>query len=98
MRKWIRRILVIVLSAVFLFSGGTVLVVLHQYRESRESYDSAAAAYTRPGSLVVRDQGDVFLYNSVTKTAKPQETRSGGGSSTHTSSSGASHGGGGGKF
>ena len=48
MRKWIRRILVIVLSAVFLFSGGTVLVVLHQYRESRESYDSAAAAYTRP--------------------------------------------------
>lgn len=58
----------------------------------------AAAAYTRPGSLVVRDQSDVFLYNNVTRTAKPQETRSGGGSSTHTSSSGASHGGGGGKF
>ncbi|MBQ6066219.1 MAG: TPM domain-containing protein [Clostridia bacterium] len=59
----------------------------------------AAAEYTRPGSFYLRDQSDVFLYNQVTRTAKPQETRSGGGgSSTHTSSSGASHGGGGGKF
>ena len=59
---------------------------------------SAAAAYTRPGSFFLREQNDVFLYNNVTRTAKPQESRSGGGSSTHTSSSGASHGGGGGKF
>ena len=59
----------------------------------------AAAEYTRPGSFFLRDQSDVFLYNNVTRTAKPQESRSGGGgSSTHTSSSGASHGGGGGKF
>ena len=59
----------------------------------------AAAEYTRPGSFYLRDQSDVFLYNNVTRTAKPQESRSGGGgSSTHTSSSGASHGGGGGKF
>lgn len=59
----------------------------------------AAAEYTRPGSFVLREQNDVFLYNHVSRTAKPQETRSGGGgSSTHTSSSGASHGGGGGKF
>ncbi len=59
----------------------------------------AAADYTRPGSFFLRDQSDVFLYNNVTRTARPQETRSGGGgSSTHTSSSGASHGGGGGKF
>jgi uncharacterized protein len=59
---------------------------------------ASANAYTRPGSLQLLEQSDVFLYNNVTKTAKPQETRSGGGSSTHTSSSGASHGGGGGKF
>lgn len=58
----------------------------------------AAAEYTRPGSFYLRDQSDVFLYNQVSRTAKPQETRSGGGSSTHTSSSGTSHGGGGGKF
>ena len=58
-----------------------------------------AAEYTRPGSFYLRDQSDVFLYNQVSRTAKPQETRSGGGgSSTHTSSSGTSHGGGGGKF
>ena len=59
---------------------------------------SAAAAYARPGSFFLREQNDVFLYQNVTRTAKPQESRSGGGSSTHTSSSGASHGGGGGKF
>ena len=60
----------------------------------------AAADYTRPGSFVLREQNDVFLYNNVTRTAKPQETRSGGGggSSTHVGSSGTSHGGGGGKF
>ena len=59
----------------------------------------AAADYTRSGSFFLRDQSDVFLYSNVTRTAKPQETRSGGGgSSTHSSSSGASHGGGGGKF
>ena len=59
---------------------------------------SAATEYTRPGSFALRERSDVFLYQNVTKTARPQETRSGGGSSTHTSSSGASHGGGGGKF
>ena len=60
---------------------------------------SAAAEYTRPGSFRLMEQNDVFLYQNVTRTARPQETRSsGGGSSTHTSSSGASHGGGGGKF
>ena len=59
---------------------------------------SAATEYTRPGSFRLLEQNDVFLYQNVTKTARPQETRSGGGSSTHTSSSGASHGGGGGKF
>ena len=61
---------------------------------------SSAAEYTRPGSFVLREQNDVFLYQNVTKTARPQETRSGGGggSSTHHSSSGMSHGGGGGKF
>ena len=61
---------------------------------------TAAADYTRPGSFSLREQNDVFLYNNVTRTAKPQETRSGGGggSSTHVGSSGTSHGGGGGKF
>ena len=61
---------------------------------------NTAADYTRPGSFVLREQNEVFLYNNVTRTAIPQQTRSGGGggSSTHTSSSGSSHGGGGGKF
>ena len=56
---------------------------------------NTAADYTRPGSFVLREQNEVFLYNNVTRTAIPQQTRSGGGShggsTTHTSSSGASH-------
>ena len=40
---------------------------------------------------------DLFLYNTVTRTAKPKNNSSSG-SSTHTSSSGSTHGGGGGKF
>lgn len=56
--------------------------------------------YVRPGSLNITDSKDLFLYASVTRTARPRdEGRSGGGGGgTHTSSSGTSHGGGGGKF
>ena len=75
--------------------GGSLKGKMTSVRAAR-----AASDYTRPGSFYLGDQSDVFLYNQVSRTAKPQETRSGGGggSSTHTSSSGASHGGGGGKF
>lgn len=46
MKKWLKRVLVIVLLAVFLFSAGTVLVVSRQYAESREGYEEATAAFT----------------------------------------------------
>jgi len=54
----------------------------------------------KSGSLNITESRDTFLYNTVTRTAKPKNTDSGssGGSSTHTSSSGETHGGGGGKF
>ena len=58
-----------------------------------------AVEYTRPGSLQLRDQRDMFLYTNTTRTAKPKETKSsGGGSSTHFGSSGTSHGGSSGKY
>lgn len=55
--------------------------------------------YTVENSFEVTQSSDLFLYSTVSRTAKPKENESsGGGSSTHTSSSGTSHGGGGGKF
>ncbi len=63
-------------------------------------FQAAAGDYLKSGSLNITESRDMFLYNTVTRTAKPKNTDSGssGGSSTHTSSSGETHGGGGGKF
>ena len=57
-----------------------------------------AADYMKAGSLHINRSRDMFLYNHVTRTAKPKNEDSGGGSSTHTSSSGETHGGSGGSF
>lgn len=59
-------------------------------------FQPAANSYVKPGSMVISQNSDLFLYNTVTKTARPKDNDSG--SSTHTSSSGTTHGGGGGKF
>ena len=56
------------------------------------------ADYMKKNSLNLTRCGDMFLYNQVSRTAKPKEDSSGGGSSTHTSSSGETHGGSGGSF
>ncbi len=46
MGKWIRRILVLVLLAVFLFSVTSIVIILYQYKVSDELYDNAAAQFT----------------------------------------------------
>ena len=53
-------------------------------------FQAAAGDYMKSGSLNITESKDTFLYNTVTRTAKPKNTDSGssGGSSTHTSSSG----------
>lgn len=61
-------------------------------------FQPAANSYMKAGSMNITESRDMFLYNTVTRTAKPKDNDSGGGSSTHTSSSGSTHGGGGGKF
>ena len=58
----------------------------------------AASSYVRTGSISITDSRDVFLYSTVSKTARSSDSSSGGGSSTHSSSSGRSHGGSSGKF
>jgi uncharacterized protein len=55
-----------------------------------------ADRYIVPGSLVFTRQQDVFLYCTISKTARETNTSSSGGS--HTGSSGRSHGGGGGHY
>ena len=61
-------------------------------------FQAAANNYIKNSSLNITESRDMFLYNTVTRTARPKDSDSGGGSSTHTSSSGSTHGGGGGKF
>lgn len=57
---------------------------------------AAANSYLKKGSLVITENSDLFLYNTVTRSKKEKDNNSG--SSTHTSSSGTTHGGGSGKF
>lgn len=57
---------------------------------------AAANNYVKDGSINITESRDLFLYHTVTRTAKQKNNSSG--SSTHSSSSGTTHGGGGGKF
>lgn len=57
---------------------------------------AAANSYVKSGSMNITESRDLFLYHTVTKTAKSKSSSSG--SSTHSSSSGTTHGGGSGKF
>ncbi len=60
-------------------------------------FQTAANSYMKKGSLALTERRDLFLYHTVTRSAKP-ESSSSGGSRTHTSSSGRTHGGSSGKF
>lgn len=53
---------------------------------------AGAADYVKPGSLELSVAQDLYLYQTVTRRAKPKNT------GTHGGSSGHSHGGGGGRF
>ena len=79
-----------------IISGITVAGMKGRLRSVRPKF--RADSYVRDGSLNVTSSRDMFLYSSVSRTAKPEPESSSGGSNTHTSSSGTTHGGGGGKF
>ena len=75
-----------------------VFLVLKTMASSNKSVVRKVDAkdYVRSGSMVVTGSYDNFLFNNVTRVARPKNTSSG--SSTHTSSSGRTHGGGGKRF
>lgn len=64
------------------------------------SMKSSAADYLRAGSFTPGRREDLFLYHTVSMTAKPKDDDNdrGGFSSTHVSSSGSTHGGRSGSF
>lgn len=70
-----------------------VLVMKSKMKTVRSQ--SGADNYVADGSLKLTNQSDIFLYQTVTRRAKPQNSGSGG---SHIGSSGRSHGGGGGRF
>ncbi|MBE7065439.1 MAG: TPM domain-containing protein [Ruminococcaceae bacterium] len=74
----------------------SVSVMKAQLKSVRSNY--SAKGYEKQGSMDVKNSSDVFLYKTVSKTARPKSSSSGGGGGTHRSSSGRSHGGGGGRF
>ena len=79
------------------------LIVTMSFKSQLTSVKLQAAAqnYVVPGSLVVANRREMFLYRNVTRVRKPEPQESsggGGGSSVSTGSSGTSHGGSGGKF
>lgn len=85
------------------FIPGIITVSVMKGKLKTVKPQAAATAYTRQGSLKITQRTDLFLYNVVNRTARPQDTggSSGGhsgGSSTHHSSSGTSHGGSHGHF
>ena len=77
----------------------TGLIVVQIWKRSMNTAlpQTQAAGYVVPGSFVFREKKDNFLYSTVTREKREDQTPSSGGG-VHTGSSGRSHGGGGGKY
>ncbi len=50
MGKWIRRILIVILLGIFLFSGIKLLMIRHRYKVSERIYNEAASMFTKPSA------------------------------------------------
>ena len=76
------------------------LIVTGVMKSKLKSVRPQADARQYAGNFDVTLANDLFLYRTVSRTARPERNSSsgGGGSSRHTSSSGRSHGGSSGKF
>ena len=74
--------------------GGIVVAVMASAMKSVRPKRSASD-YVKDGSLRLTCQEDRYLYQTVTKRARPKSNSSSG---SHRGSSGRSHGGGGGRF
>ena len=76
-----------------------ISVAIMRFRMNTAKPNKTATEYIKKDSFSLTSEKDIFMYSSVTKTARPKDDDvSAGGSTTHTSSSGSTHGGGGGSF
>jgi uncharacterized protein len=93
--RW--NILITVIA--WLLSFGIAFLVIASWKGSMNTAlaKTQAASYMVTGSLSFKTQKDSFLYSTVTKTKKVNQSGSGGGG-IHIGSSGRSHGGRGGRY
>ena len=88
-----------VIALVIAFVIALISVGIMRLRMNTAKPKGTAMEYIKKGSFKLTSEKDIFMYSTVTKTAKPKDTdNSAGGSTTHVSSSGSEHGGGGGSF
>lgn len=79
--------------------GGFIAVSIMKGKLKSVRRRNEASDYVRNDSLNITNSSDIFLYTTVSKTARPKdEGSSHGGGGGHVSSSGTSHGGSSGKF
>ena len=82
--------------------GGFVAVTIMKGKLKSVRRRGEASDYIRNGSFNITNSSDIFLYTTVSKTARPKDDDSShssrGGGGGHVSSSGTSHGGSSGKF
>lgn len=88
-----------VIALVIAFVIALISVGIMRLRINTAKPKGTAMEYIKKGSFKLTSEKDIFMYSTVTKTAKPKDNdNSAGGSTTHVSSSGSEHGGGGGSF
>ena len=88
-----------VIALVVAFVIALISVGIMRLRMNTAKPKGTAMEYIKKGSFKLTSEKDIFMYSTVTKTAKPKDNdNSAGGSTTHVSSSGSEHGGGGGSF
>ena len=88
-----------VIALVIAFVIALISVGIMRLRMNTAKPKGTAMEYIKKGSFKLTSEKDIFMYSTVTKTAKPKDNdNSAGGSTTHVSSSGSEHGGGGGRF
>ena len=88
-----------VIALVIAFVIALISVGIMRLRMNMAKPKGTAMEYIKKGSFKLTSEKDIFMYSTVTKTAKPKDNdNSAGGSTTHVSSSGSEHGGGGGSF
>ncbi len=86
--------ILVVIASLIAFVIALIVVLVFKAQLKSVRYNRDAQSYVLPQTLNITSSNDIFLYSTVTKTAKPEPQNS----TVHTGSSGTSHGGASGSF